>query len=302
MRRRRTSVGRRTRGPLAAGTLTATRPRPAVTTASNARPTPEARRRAAVARMRRHLERLHAPRLLMTGAVALTAGAAFVASYVMLRIGFDAPALRWPLAVVVGWGVFLALLAAWLPAGAGRRSDDGEGPGLDDVLDAADTASDVADLLRVARGADRSGLPAGGGVRSGFADADFSAGARGLPAEPAGARSGGGLEVDLGDVDGGVPLLLIAAGLLALVAVVAAAAWIVWSAPILLAELLVDVGLARGLYRRLQGADSPNWLWTAIRRTALPFAAVIVMAGVAGWAVGVVAPGAATLGEALERL
>ncbi|MFM1991625.1 MAG: hypothetical protein RJA99_4582 [Pseudomonadota bacterium] len=269
--------------------------------------------------MRRHLERLHSPRLLMSGGVALTGGAAFVASFVMLRVGLDGPALRWPLAVVVAWGVFLALLAAWLPAGGGRRADD-EGPGLEDVLDAADAASDLADLTH------RAGRPSlstgggghfgGGGARAGLADVEGAAGARGLTSDAAwapagrpleiddGAASGPGLglDVDIGDADEGAVLLLVVAGLLALVAVAAAAAWIIWTAPVLLAELLVDVGLARGLYRRLQGADSPNWLWTAIRRTALPFAAVIVMAGVAGWAVGIAAPGATTLGEALGRL
>ncbi|WP_204274940.1 hypothetical protein, partial [Enterobacter hormaechei] len=51
----------------------------------------------------------------------------------------------------------------------------------------------------------------------------------------------------------GLPLLAFL-GFVALVAsVLLASVWVVWSAPVLMAELLVDAAIASGLYLRMQG-------------------------------------------------
>ena len=47
--------------------------------------------------------------------------------------------------------------------------------------------------------------------------------------------------------------------------------WVVYSAPVLFAELLVDGVLAASLYRRLRGLESQHWLETALKRTVWPF-------------------------------
>jgi hypothetical protein len=55
-------------------------------------------------------------------------------------------------------------------------------------------------------------------------------------------------------------------------------------APILFAEMFVDGVLAATLYRRLRRLDSRHWLQSAIRRTAVPFAAAAILLMIAGWA------------------
>ena len=47
--------------------------------------------------------------------------------------------------------------------------------------------------------------------------------------------------------------------------------FMVYSAPTLFAELLVDGVLSASLYLRLRGLETRHWLETAIRRTAWPF-------------------------------
>jgi hypothetical protein len=79
-----------------------------------------------------------------------------------------------------------------------------------------------------------------------------------------------------------------------------AAVSIVYSAPVLFAELVVDGVLAATLYRRLRRIDSRHWLETAIRRTIVPFAATAFMLAIGGWALTVHAPDARTLGEAIS--
>ena len=67
-----------------------------------------------IERLRERLLKHGSPRLRMLLMVVLTAGAGFLASYVMLRHGIDSIALRYPLALAVAYAVFLLLLWLWL--------------------------------------------------------------------------------------------------------------------------------------------------------------------------------------------
>ncbi|HEY0230691.1 MAG TPA: hypothetical protein VGC55_05530 [Dokdonella sp.] len=110
---------------------------------------------------------------------------------------------------------------------------------------------------------------------------------------PGGADSFDGF--DVGD-DFAIPLLVIA-----FVAIVACASlWIVYSAPILFAELLFDGVLAAGLYRRLRHSDRRHWLDTALRRTWLPFALTAITLIAFGLGVQHVRPQARSIGDLLQ--
>ena len=55
------------------------------------------------------------------------------------------------------------------------------------------------------------------------------------------------------------------------------------------------------LYRNLRRSDSRHWLATAVRKTAVPFALTAVFLAIVGTAITAYAPGARTIGEALQQ-
>ena len=102
----------------------------------------------------------------------------------------------------------------------------------------------------------------------------------------------------VGDADElAIPLLAIAFALgLAL-----ASLYVVYAAPMLFAELLVDGALSYALYRRIKAADSPHWLESAVRRTALPFVLTGVFVSITGAAMAAYAPGAHSIGQVMQH-
>lgn len=114
-----------------------------------------------------------------------------------------------------------------------------------------------------------------------------------------GSSNGSGWDFDL---DGGELLGVVLVALAALAALVFAAFSIVSIAPLLLAELLVDVALAAGLYRHVRGMDRNRyWLSTALAHTLWRFAAVAVLAGLAGALMQWLVPGADSIGDLFHR-
>lgn len=114
-----------------------------------------------------------------------------------------------------------------------------------------------------------------------------------------GSRAADGLDFDLPDVDEAWPLVMAVLVAVALIgAAFASAFWAVWMAPTLLAELLFDVALASGLYRRLRGIeDAGSWLKTAVRRTLKPFALLLLLSMAVGWGLQQHDPNIIALGD-----
>ena len=77
--------------------------------------------------------------------------------------------------------------------------------------------------------------------------------------------------------------------------------WIVYSAPVLFAELLVDGVLAASLYRRLRGLESQHWLETALKHTAWPFLMTGLLFSALGWGMQAYAPEAHSIGEVIAH-
>jgi hypothetical protein len=130
-----------------------------------------------------------------------------------------------------------------------------------------------------------------------------------LAPPPGGARtvhSGGqgrgswGPDLGVPDLGDGWGLVLLVVGLVA--AILLSSLWLVWSAPTLFAELLLDAGLATGLYQRLKKLPQYHWLDTAIRGTIWPFAlTTLVVVGV-GWGMNQYLPEAQSLGDVLAAI
>jgi hypothetical protein len=96
---------------------------------------------------------------------------------------------------------------------------------------------------------------------------------------------------------------LVVALLLALVAaaLLFAVLYIVYLAPALFAELLVDGALSASLYRRLRGLQTRHWLESAVRRTLLPFGITALVLSAVGYGFQSYAPEADSLGEVLQH-
>jgi hypothetical protein len=211
------------------------------------------------------------PRLQMSGLLALTGAAGFLSSFLLLQLGVGSMALRYPVAVGLAYGVFLLLLRVWLDIQRRGWLDvaSDQGP---DVLDASfDAVLDAADSHALE-------VPSGGG-------ASFGGGGKG---------SGFDFSFDLDD--SGFFVLL--AVLIAAVAAVGAALWILWIAPALLAEVLVDGLVMTALYKRLKQPQPTYWLASAVRRTWIPTLAVALLLSVAGWLLQRAEPDARSLGAA----
>ena len=218
--------------------------------------------------------------------VTLTGGAGFVATWALLRGGVEAMALRYPLSVALAYLVFLLLLWLWLRTRAHEWLDlpDASGGGSHGPADSG---------AWVGSGGNSGGGGASAGWESASASDAVGDGAIDVVSKPIGEALGVAAEGD----ELAVPLAVIVVAVAVVAVLVLSSLFLVWSAPVLFAELLVDGALAAGLYRRLRRIDARHWLETAVRRTWLPFVLTAVFAALAGWALASYAPGATTLGE-----
>lgn len=240
-------------------------------------------RATAVQRMRARLLRDSFPRVQMFILVSLTGLAGFGASAAMLGAGVDAMALRYLLAMGVAYIVFLLLLWLWLRTSAADYLDIGPYGGPD--------------------GDGAAGLPAEGRVTEDFAGGGGSFDGGGASGNVDFAMEDSAidtlvdkpLEVVKHADEGAIPLAVI---LLAL-GIALSSLFVVWSAPILFAEILVDALLAAGLYRRLRVLEPRHWMVAAVKRTLLPFVLTTLLVAGAGWGMQAYAPAARSLGEVL---
>ncbi|WP_251140438.1 hypothetical protein [Rhodoferax sp. U11-2br] len=238
----------------------------------------------AVVRARQTLQAKSYPRLQMTLITGLTGAFGLVSSYVLLHLGgVESMTLRYPLALVCAYGMFLFLIWLWLRT----------------------QAQDYLDLPNLSGSSSNSGsgcssepLHSGGGGDFGGGGASASFDGPGVaPVEP--------MEVDF-DVSESVSSVADADELaLPLMAVVLAlglalaSLYVIYIAPALLAEVLVDGAFSYALYRYVRGDDPAHWLATAVRRTVLPFLATGVFLMVLGAALSAYAPGAHSMGDLL---
>lgn len=241
-----------------------------------------------VQRLQQHLERHAWPRAQMMLLVALTGAAGLLASFVLLQTGVHAMWLRYPLALGAAYLVFLGLLWLWLRTNA---SDYVDAPGVSDASDAqcAQGTPDGLDVLSNNTSSPEFTSGGGGDFAGGGASASFDA-----PASNT-------LGVSLGSVadadEFAIPLvvLLLAAGL------ALSSLYVVYTAPALFAELLLDGALAATLFRRLRGLATQHWIETAVTRTALPFLLTALFLGLCGAAMQAYAPEAHSLGDVLQH-
>ena len=237
--------------------------------------------------LQRLLERRQSPRLAMMLIVVLTAAVGFLASFLLLHAGVGALWLRYPMSIAAAYLAFLCFVGCWLRL---RR---------DDLLGSFDVAIPAP---RTSPAYENPWEPGGGRFGGAGASGSFDDPPFGHVAEHAPNASSG--SSDVADAAGAFDLeelSFILLAIAALIGAVLAALWIVWAAPALLAELMLDTALATGLYRRLHGVEREHWLRTAVCRTVWPFVAVAVLFSLMGAAMQFYAPQARAIGQVIQH-
>ena len=210
------------------------------------------------------------PRLQILLILAASGGVAFMASMGLLRAGLTHMGVRYPIAALAGYVAFLALIRIWIAWQ--RRSLELPFDGLD-VGPARGGSGGF--------GGGRSGGGGGGGRWDGSSH---------------GVESG----IDAGfSVDEAWPLVL--AAVFALGGVLALG-YVVYAAPVLLAEVALDAALVTTLYRKLRREDTRSWVASAFRRTWLAALTVVAMLTCAGIAIQWFLPEAESIGDVFRPL
>jgi hypothetical protein len=109
------------------------------------------------------------------------------------------------------------------------------------------------------------------------------------------AGSGGGVPLDLDD------LLVVVVFVAAVACACIAALYVVYTAPSLLAEVLLDGVLSAGLYRRFRRVERREWLTSAVVRTRVPVIVTALFFIVAGATGQWYAPQAVSIGGVWRR-
>src|SRR5882724_4429541 len=236
--------------------------------------------------IKRRLLRKSRPRFQVTLILLFTGLAGFLASFSLLHLNVFRMWLRYPVAILIAYCVFLLLLRLWLWA-HGRHLKAVLDPSALDFISSVESRSGGS--LHFGGGRDFGGGGAGGSW--GESVASSSAASSSSSASP-------GIGFDL-DLEEGW-LLVIA--LIALVGGLIASLYIVYIAPALLAEILVDGVLVVGLYRRVKNIEQRHWLRAAVRRTLLPAFLVAMLFTVAGYAMQKAVPEAHSIGDVWKHM
>lgn len=244
---------------------------------------PKRKTRSGLINWQRH--QLFMPRFQMTLILFLTGLVGFLSSFLLLHNGISQMWIRYPLAIVAAYASFLLLLRLWL--GLYRSQDDYN-------------SSDLGI---------NSDFSIGGGSGDAFApnanfsfggNADFGGGGAGGSwgdsvsfTETVGGSGFDGISLDLDLEEFGLVILAI----VALLGGIVASLYVVYIAPFLLAEILVDGLLLRGLYKRVGNIERKHWLQTAVRKTLVPMLLCVLFFGVAGGVLQKIAPEATSIGK-----
>jgi hypothetical protein len=247
------------------------------------------------------------PRLHMVLILSLAAVGSFLTSASLVALGLHSMAARYALAVVGGYFFFLASVRGWI-AYQTRNWSFGRRTGQRATEDAQSFDLDLVDI-DIAGNIDldlgRIDLPDLSALSS--ADAVFSGGGGGF----GGAGASGSFDGDVtGDgslsdaLDGassgdgeGVAIVVAA---VALLGGLLALGFVVYSSPILLAEVLLDVAVVGALYRKNQRHERGHWAAGVLGRTYKPALVLAVLAVIFGAAIQSLAPKEHTLGAVLR--
>ena len=237
-----------------------------------------------VGRLRNRLTRQGSPRFQLLVIVVLAGTAAFLVSAVALRLGLASMTVRYALAAACGYLAFIALIRAWIAWQRGRWDLEPEPEpellNLDIDLGLAESADP-----EFFQGGRSGGAGASGGWEAGENNTASLE-----------AHGDGQFDIDLDEFWPVVVAAVCAVG--GLIAVL----YVVYTAPLLLAEVALDGAVVATLYRRMRRADAAHWATTTLRRTWMAALVLVVTATALGFAFERIAPGANSIGGVIREL
>lgn len=210
-------------------------------------------------------------RLHMSLILLVTTSAGVATNWFLLFLGLDLLSLRMVLAVPLTYLFFIALVRLWL------RMMDGE----PEPAHAALNLADGIDLFNGGGSSAASEMPvpfvgqggqfAGAGAQASF---DTSAVAE-ASAAPSGASGGGGIDIDVPGLDS-AGFILLCLFVLLLCSFVVAGGYLIYEAPVILAETLFEFSLATALLRKLRKSEPTDWMGHLFKLTWKPMAGVVL--------------------------
>jgi len=237
-----------------------------------------------VRRLEISVERRGYPRTAVALIVAFAALASLILSILLVELGVTHMGVRYLICLAFGYLVFLALLRLL----ASRHATDLD-PGLD-FPGSGGSGGSAPDAF-----SGGGGGFAGGGASGTWGPAGVDPAASPAPSVSSVADSVSGLDLDL-DLDEGwvvaVPLVILAGAVLA-------SGYVIVIAPVLVAEVALDVAIAAGAYRAAARLSPQHWAVGAVRRTWLAALGLAVLVGGVGFVLQSLAPDAHTIGAAL---
>lgn len=225
------------------------------------------------------------PRIQVSIIMLLTALTGFLTSVALLHAGVSSMTLRYPIAILIAYCVFLLLLRIWIWLHKNHLYFDL--PDLN-IGGSFDSAGGAGKSFQFGGKSDFSGGGAGGSWSESASHSSISADGSVLD----------NMSFDL-DFDE-IGLLIIAA--VVIIGGLLASFYIIYIAPVLLAEVLVDGVLIAGLYKRVKDIEQRCWLKTAVKRTVFPAVLVVIFFTLAGFALQTVIPEARSVGEVWKIL
>lgn len=251
--------------------------------------------------VRQYFVRFHMSLLLMA-----TTSCGLIASKLLLMAGLTSVLLRYPLAVVIAYLVFVGLTRLWVAYVLLDIPDPGRARGSSGVN------LDVGSLDIPWSGSGSSGsstaMEFGGGDSGGGGASDLWAladsGGSSAPAVSSGGGGGGGggfsfpsLDLSI-DLDDGIWILLLLAVLV--LVIFGAGAYLIYLAPEILPDIALNALLASCLTGAAKKAEAKGWLRSVFGATWIPLLLILLVTLGLAVAVHKTCPGAPKLMDALS--
>lgn len=235
------------------------------------------------------------PRLHVMLIVLLCFGISFLSSFVLFKVGIFLMWVRYLLSMSLAYAVFLVLIWYWArkilnTQEENQRIKERDNEGWSDLNVFPSSENQSPDDAFASGG---GGEAAGGGAGN-LWDVPVNSDIRGV----SDALPDVSIDVDIDVGEAGIVILPVV--IIGVLIVSFSVVSVIYSAPILLAEVIVDVFLASMTAKFLEQRKRKYWLETAFKKTIIPFLVTLsVVVGVAFW-LGYLFPNLHTIGQLIH--